>query len=183
VEVKGIYSDLRQHDVGEAFYEVQFDGSVQRRFRTPPLWGVGTTAPYGHDGASLTLNDVIRRHGGEASESQRAYLALPEEDREAILDFLSSLVLYSLETLPCDLDGDGKISEHFVVAGRDTGRETFNPEWLFRVPGEVEGWVVAPDGSRVFSRALRNVEEAYGCRLPWIVDRDRDGFPDILTPR
>ncbi len=183
VEVRGIYSDLRHHDLGEAFHEVQFDGSVIRRFRTSPLWGAGSTAPYGHDGASLSLDDVIRRHGGEALEARRAYEAMGEEDRGAVLDFLSGLVLYSLETLPCDVDGDGEISEHFIVAGRDTGRETFNPEWLFRVPGEVEGWVTAPDGSRVFSRALRNVEEAYGCRLPWIVDRDRDGFPDILERR
>jgi hypothetical protein len=183
VVVRGLYSDLRHHDLGEAFHEVQFDGSVLRRFRTSPLWGVGSTAPYGHDGASLSLDQVIRRHGGEATDSRSEYLGLSGEDRDAILDFLSSLVLYALDTLPCDLDGDGTISDHFMVAGRDTGRETFNPEWLFRVPGQVEGWVTAPDGSRVFSRALLNVEEAYGCRLPWIIDRDRDGFPDILTPR
>lgn len=183
VEVRGVYSDLRHHDLGEAFHEVQFDGSVIRRFRTSPLWGLGTTAPYGHDGASLTLDQVIRRHGGEALDSRRGYEALSPEDSDAILDFLNSLVLYSLETLPCDIDGDGVIAEHFMVAGKDTGRETFNPEWLFRVPGEIEGWVLAPDGSRVCSHALRNVAEAYGCYLPWIADRARTGFPEILKPR
>ncbi len=181
--VRGLYSDLRHHDVGERFHEVQFDGSRIRRFRTPPLWGVGSTAPYGHDGADLSLDAVIRRHGGEALESRRAYEALEEVDRDALLDFLGSLVLYSLEGLPCDIDGDGRISAAHVVAGRDTGRETFNPEWLFRVPGEVEGWVSAPDGGRVYSRALRNVDAAYGSRLEWIADRDRDGFPDVLNRR
>jgi hypothetical protein len=180
-QIRGIYSDLRHHDLGEAFHELQFDGSVIRRFRTSPLWGLGSTAPYGHDGASLSIDQVIRRHGGEALEARHGYEDLSPEDRDAVLDFLSSLVLYSLDTLPCDVNGDGEISEHFMVAGRDTGRETFNPEWLFRIPGEIEGWVIAPDGSRVFSRALRNVDAAYGCRLPWIVDRDRDGFPDILN--
>ncbi len=160
--VRGLYSDLLQHDLGPAFHEVQFDGSVQRFFRTAPLWGVGSTAPYGHDGADLTLDAVIRRHGGEAQSTRERYEALSEADREAVLDFLSSLVLYAPETLLLE---DG---------------EPFNPERLFNVPGRFEGWVLAPDGSRVFSRALTNVEEAYGCRLPWIVDRDRDGFPDIL---
>jgi hypothetical protein len=181
-EVRGVYSDFRQHDLGEAFHEMQFDGSGIRYFRTSPLWGVGSTAPYGHDGASLSLDAVIRRHGGEALECRKRYEGLSEEERDAVLDFLSSLVLYALDTLPCDVDGDGKIAEHFMVAGRDTGRETFNPEWLFRVPGQVEGWTTAPDGSRVFSRALLNVDEAYGCKLPWLLDRDRSGFPDIVEP-
>jgi CxxC motif-containing protein (DUF1111 family) len=33
---------------------------------TEPLWGVGSTAPYGHDGRSINLREVILRHGGEA---------------------------------------------------------------------------------------------------------------------
>ena len=37
-----------------------------RRFLTTPLWGVGNTGPYGHDGRSMNLTDVILRHGGEA---------------------------------------------------------------------------------------------------------------------
>jgi hypothetical protein len=178
--VRGIFSDLRHHDLGESFHEMQFDGSKIKFFRTSPLWGVGSTAPYGHDGASLSLDAVIRRHGGEALATRRAYEALSEEERDAVIDFLSSLVLYSLETLPCDVDGDGRISERFVVAGVDTGRESFNPEWLFRVPGRVEGWTTAPDGGRVFSRALLNVDEAYGVKLPWLLDRDRSGFPDAV---
>ena len=40
-------------------------------FMTEPLWGVGTTAPYGHDGRSGTLEDVILRHGGEAQAAAR----------------------------------------------------------------------------------------------------------------
>jgi CxxC motif-containing protein (DUF1111 family) len=39
---------------------------MQTQWMTRPLWGVGSTGPYGDDGRSITLNDVILRHGGEA---------------------------------------------------------------------------------------------------------------------
>jgi cytochrome c peroxidase len=100
---------------------VQFDGSIVRKWRTTPLWGVGSTAPYGHDGASLSLDEVIRRHGGEALETRTAYSKLNNHDRRMLIEFLESLVLYQTDRLACDLDGDGKVSEHFFVAGVDTG--------------------------------------------------------------
>jgi hypothetical protein len=179
--VRGIYTDFKYHDLGEDFYQVQFDGSVMREWRTAPLWGVGTTAPYGHDGASLTLHDVIRRHGGEALGAQQAYTALQPTERRLIVVFLESLVLYQTDRLPCDLDGDGKVSEHFMVAGRDTGYERFNPEWLFRVPGQIEGPVTIR-GERIISYALTNVRDAYGLDLTYLRDSDGDGFPDVIDP-
>jgi len=178
VLVRGIYSDFLHHDLGPRFHQMQFDGSLVTQFRTAPLWGVGSSAPYGHDGASLDLDDVIRRHGGEADLEARAYEALSEEDRTQVLEFLRGMILYSCDDLPCDLDGDGKISDHFMVQGMDTGIERFNPEWLFRVPGKIEGEVTNPDGVRVRSFALTNVEEAYGAHLKWLEDKDHDGFPD-----
>ena len=42
---------------------------MRTQFLTTALWGVGSTAPYGHDGRSMTLKDVILRHGGEAQSS------------------------------------------------------------------------------------------------------------------
>ncbi len=63
------------------------------------------------------LDEVIRRHGGEALKSRQAYESLSESEREDLLAFLGGLVLYSTETLPTDVDGDGVVSEHFVVAG------------------------------------------------------------------
>ncbi|MEO5657443.1 MAG: di-heme oxidoredictase family protein, partial [Nitrospiria bacterium] len=71
--VANIFSDLKHHEMGDAFAETLFNGARVRQFRTAPLWGVGTSAPYGHDGASLTLDAVIRRHGGEARESTERY--------------------------------------------------------------------------------------------------------------
>jgi hypothetical protein len=180
--VRGIYTDFKYHDLGAAFYQMQFDGSVIRQWRTAPLWGVGSTSPYGHDGASLSLDEVIRRHGGEALAARKAYTTLSKADRRMVLDFLESLVLYQTDRLPCDLDGDGKISEHFTVAGMDTGLERFNPEWLFRVPGRIEGPIVNVQGQKITSFALTNVRQAYGLDLDYLKDSDGDGFPDVIDP-
>src|SRR5262249_35880034 len=37
--VRGIYTDFKYHDMGEAFYQMQFDGTVIKKWRTAPLWG------------------------------------------------------------------------------------------------------------------------------------------------
>jgi hypothetical protein len=65
--VKDIFTDFKRHDLGANFYERNWDGTTQTQFLTRPLWGVGSTAPYGHDGRSITLNDVILRRGGRRS--------------------------------------------------------------------------------------------------------------------
>lgn len=178
--VRGVYSDFVHHDLGSEFYQMQFDGSLVKSWRTAPLWGVGSSAPYGHDGASLSLDEVIRRHGGEAEPQATAYKSLAETDRVCLLEFLRGLSLYSTDDLPCDIDGDGKISDHFIVAGKDTGIERLNPEWLFKIPGQIEGEVTNPHGIKVKSYALTNVQSAYGANLRFLKDADRDGFADVL---
>ncbi len=180
--VRGIYTDFKYHDMGADFEQMQFDGSTIRKWRTLPLWGVGSTAPYGHDGASLTLDAVIRRHGGEGLKARQAYAALPKNDRRDLIDFLGSLILYQTEKVPCDIDGDGKISEHFMVGGMDTGLERFNPEWLFLVPGKIEGPIKNVHGEKITSFALTNVRAAYGLDLEYLKDTDGDGFPDVIDP-
>ncbi len=92
--VKNFFSDLKRHDLGPNFHERDFDGSRVTMFVTEPLWGVGSTAPYGHDGRSINLDAVIRRHGGEAAASSRAYRRLPRSGQLAITDFLQTLVLF-----------------------------------------------------------------------------------------
>jgi hypothetical protein len=180
--VRGVYSDFRYHDIGEKFYQTQFDGSVIKRWRTKPLWGGGNAGPYGHDGASMTIEEAALRHGGEAEASKQAYAALSDDDRECVDAFLRSLCLYQTDKLPTDVNGDGRIDECFHVAGMDTGVERFNPEWLFRVPGRIEGPVVNVRGEKILSCALTNVKAAYGCDLPLLRDTDGDGFPDVIDP-
>ena len=65
-----------------------------QQFLTTALWGVGTTAPYGHDGRSANLIEVILRHGGEAQSARDAFAGLPAADRSDLLEFLQSLVLF-----------------------------------------------------------------------------------------
>ncbi|MCC6421642.1 MAG: c-type cytochrome [Gemmataceae bacterium] len=180
--VRGTYSDFKYHDVGEAFYQMQYDGSLIRKWRTPPLWGVAHTAPYGHDGASLDLPAVIRRHGGEALKSRQAFVGLTDAEQRQVIAFLESLVLYQTDQLPCDMDGDGKIGDHFLVQKMDTGLERFNPDWLFRVPGQIEGPIRNVQNQPIVSFALTNVRQAYGYDLPYLRDTDGDGFPDVIDP-
>jgi hypothetical protein len=89
-----VFTDLKRHDLGPAFHERDFDGTRITKHVTEPLWGVGTTAPYGHDGRSVTLDAVIRRHGGEAAAVTSRYVALGADEQEKIIDFLQTLVLF-----------------------------------------------------------------------------------------
>lgn len=92
--VRDIFTDFKRHDLGPNFHERNYDGTVVKEFLTTPLWGVGTTAPFGHDGRSITLHDVILRHGGAAQTAQAAYAALGRLDRQDLLEFLNSLILF-----------------------------------------------------------------------------------------
>ena len=92
--VKNIFTDFKRHDLGANFHERNYDGSVRTIFLTTPLWGVGSTAPYGHDGRSINLTEVILRHGGEAQAARDAFARLSREDRAEMLEFLNTLVLF-----------------------------------------------------------------------------------------
>lgn len=60
-------------------------------WRTPPLWGVGDSAPYLHDGSAATLKDAIARHNGDAKTVTEKFRGLPQGDQTALLTFLKSL--------------------------------------------------------------------------------------------
>ena len=92
--VKDIFADFKRHDLGPNFWERNFDGTITKEFMTEPLWGVGSSAPYGHDGRSINLWAVIMRHGGEAQGSQRRFARLSNEKQALLLEFLQSLVLF-----------------------------------------------------------------------------------------
>ena len=108
-DARNIFSDFKRHDLGPNFYERNYDGSIRREFLTTPLWGVGTTAPYGHDGRSINLTEVILRHGGEAQRSRNAFARLSEEQQSDIIEFLNSLVLFPPDDTASNLNpGDRK---------------------------------------------------------------------------
>ena len=94
-----VFSDLKRHVIADA--EVAHFGNerlsqrfiANDQFLTPRLWGVGSTAPYGHRGDVTTLRDAILYHGGEARETRLAFEALADLDQRKLVEFLKSLKL------------------------------------------------------------------------------------------
>jgi CxxC motif-containing protein (DUF1111 family) len=87
-----LFSDLLLHDVApDGLFGIEDGDAQMRELRTPPLWGLATTAPYMHDGLAFTIVDAILRHAGEATGARAAFQALPPGDQDALLAFLASL--------------------------------------------------------------------------------------------
>jgi hypothetical protein len=132
--VDNIFTDFKRHDLGAGFHERNFDGTVTTQFMTTALWGVGSTAPYGHDGRSPTLEDVILRHGGEAQAARDAFAQLPDDQRGRILGFLDSLVLFSPPDTASNLDPVDPSNPNFPTYGHGS----INLSVLFNVPSDKE---------------------------------------------
>ena len=86
------YSDFLLHDVDTG------DGIVQNppqdtanKLRTAALWGLRVRPRYMHDLRSLTLEEAIERHGGEAEHVIRHFLELRPDERQQLFTFLNSL--------------------------------------------------------------------------------------------
>ncbi len=94
-----LMSDLKRHlivdeQVNGLGNELQAQRFVERDvFLTPRLWGVGSTAPYGHNGSFRMLDEIIAAHGGDARFSRDQYLALNPDKRDDVVAFLRSLVI------------------------------------------------------------------------------------------
>lgn len=69
-----------------------------------------------------------------------------------------------------------------MVAGKDTGIERMNGEWLLQIPRRIEGPIRNAQGETVTSHALTNRIQAWGLNLPFLRDQDEDGFPDKMDP-
>jgi hypothetical protein len=111
--VKNIFTDFKRHDLGPNFYERNYDGTLQKAFLTRPLWGVGSTGPYGHDGRSMTVDDVILRHGGESLASRQAYAKLAGPESDALQKFLNSLILFPPDDTASTLDPGNRSTPNF----------------------------------------------------------------------
>lgn len=61
-----------------------------RQFLTRKLWDAGNTGPYGHRGDLSTMTEAIWFHGGEARATRDAFLALPQADQDAVIEFLKA---------------------------------------------------------------------------------------------
>ena len=133
--VNNFFADLKRHDLGNNFAERNFDGTFQRQIMTEPLWGVGTTAPYGHDGRSQSLEEVILRHGGEAHDrSANNFNALSRANKNLVLTFLASLVLFPPDDTASNTTNINPNAANFPQAGH--GAIALTP--LFNNPADLE---------------------------------------------
>src|SRR5262245_1089266 len=115
--VRNIFTDFKRHDLGPNFHERNYDGTIRTHFLTTPLWGVGTTAPYGHDGRSINLAEVILRHGGEAQRERDLFAALGSRDQDEVVAFLSSLVIFPPDDTASNLDPGNRATAGYPQFG------------------------------------------------------------------
>jgi hypothetical protein len=132
--VRNFFSDLKRHDLGPNFWERNYNGSVQKQFLTTPLWGVGSTSPYGHDGRSVNLKQVILRHGGEALAARNAFADLSSVDELSIIAFLNTLLVFPPDDTASNLNPGDRNTPDFPKQGHGSIRLT----GLFNDPSDVE---------------------------------------------
>lgn len=132
--VRNIFSDFKRHDLGPTFYERNYDGTMRKAFMTLPLWGVGSTGPYGHDGRSINLREVILRHGGEAQAARNAFAALSPAEQGKVLQFLNSLIIFPPDDTSSNLDPGDRNASGFPQFGHGSIKLTL----LFNNPADVE---------------------------------------------
>jgi CxxC motif-containing protein (DUF1111 family) len=92
------YSDFLLHDIGTGDGIVQGNGlappppqDTRLKLRTSPLWGLRTKPRFMHDLRSLSLEDAIKRHEGEADEVAERFFRLSPTEQQLIITFLNSL--------------------------------------------------------------------------------------------
>jgi CxxC motif-containing protein (DUF1111 family) len=86
------FGDFLLHNVGTGDGIVQNGGqSTRNQLRTPPLWGMRTRGRLMHDGESLTRNEAILRHAGQATGVINNYRFLSNNQKNQLITFLNSL--------------------------------------------------------------------------------------------
>jgi len=132
--VRNFFGDFKRHNLGPNFEERNYGNFVAQvspnadpptsppfNFTTvhitEPLWGVGDSPSYGHDGRSGNLDDVILRHGGEAAAARAAYVALPPFAQTWIQTFLRTLVLFGPDDTASNLTGTAPATAGYPQIG------------------------------------------------------------------
>ncbi|NOT26204.1 MAG: hypothetical protein HOP16_08875 [Acidobacteria bacterium] len=115
------FTDLKLHDITDgpndpnrepvdmnepAGSEAFFRGNS--KFVTRKLWGTANEPPYFHHGMYTTLREAVLAHGGEAAQARAAFNALPEAERDAIVEFLKSLQVLPPNTPATVIDERGQ---------------------------------------------------------------------------
>jgi CxxC motif-containing protein (DUF1111 family) len=89
------YSDFLLHDIGTGdgipVLPLPEYAATANQMRTAPLWALRTRNRLMHDGQSLTKQDAIQRHAGQAAGVTKNYNALSAAEKNQLLAFLDSL--------------------------------------------------------------------------------------------
>ncbi|MGB7287836.1 MAG: di-heme oxidoredictase family protein [Salaquimonas sp.] len=94
-----LFGDLKRHKMTDQRNEQLGNELLSQRFvdrnifLTSELWGVASTAPYGHRNDFTTLDGIIRAHGGDAAKSAGNYENTNDSERSALIAFLKTLVI------------------------------------------------------------------------------------------
>ena len=96
--------------------------------------GVGTTAPYGHDGRSQSLEEVIIRHGGEAQAAARQLQRAVARQQEPGAGLPRHLVLFPPDDTASNTANINPAAANFPQAGH--GAIALTP--LFNNPADIE---------------------------------------------
>ena len=94
-----LWGDLKRHVMTDRTESRLGNELLSQRFvernvwATTELWGVGSTAPFGHRNDMTTLDEVIRAHGGAGAAAKELYVGGTEDERSALIAFLKTLVI------------------------------------------------------------------------------------------
>ena len=94
-----LFGDLKRHTIADQQVAVLGNELLSQRFvernvfMTTELWGVASTAPYGHRGDLTTLSEVIAAHGGQARSARDTWLQLSASQQSSIIAFLKTLII------------------------------------------------------------------------------------------
>jgi len=84
------YSDFLLHDMGPLGDGIPQAAASGAEMRTAPLWGLRFRTRYLHDGSAASVDDAIRRHGGQGRTARLRYEGLTDAERADLLAFLQS---------------------------------------------------------------------------------------------
>lgn len=113
------YTDLKLHDITTGPDDPNAEPvdmndtfvKQNRRFLTKKLWGAANEPPYFHHGKFTTLREAVLAHSGEGLASRQAFEALPDEGKNALIEFLKSLQVLAPGTKSLVVDEHGKAKE------------------------------------------------------------------------
>ena len=97
-----LFGDLKRHNIAYENDPLGNELLPQRGvepgvFLTAELWGMASTAPYGHRNDFVTIDEIIRAHGGKALTAAEAYATTTNDDRSSLIAFLRSLAIMPVE--------------------------------------------------------------------------------------